>query len=306
MPARILCFFFVTALVLVSQENTKREESTITKIKIGYMSNLFSQVDQKDAEAALEVWARKIIEENNLNYEATGIVFNDLVSVEQAISHDEVDLVSLNAMDYLFVRNNSHIEPAFVASRGDSILEELILLVHHDSGFNEIQNLESKSVKVLSGIYGQLPVLWLDTVLMKQGLPECGEFFKKIDSVEKSSSAILSVFFGQSDACIVSRDSFSTAVELNPQLGRDLRELISSPGLTISIACFRNNLADEHKGIIRDYIDKVSDDPAGIQILILFNTKKLVFFNPELLKSAESLVDEYHHLKSMQKGTNGK
>lgn len=270
------------------------------------MSNQFSGVAQKDAEAALEVWARKFIEENNLNYETTGVVYDDLVSVEQAISKNEVDIVSLDALEFLAVRENADFDPALMASRGDSIKEELILLVRKSSDIHGIHDLESKSLKTLSEIRGQMALLWLDTLLLKEGLPECHEFFRSIDSVEKPSKAILPTFFGQTDACVVTRGSFANIVELNPQLGRDLSIFASSPGLVFHVMCFRSNLETEHKESILESIDVLDDDPAGNQILMLFSTKRLFVFDPELIKPAEGIIDDHRRLKSLKKGTNGK
>ncbi len=303
---KILVFSLTTVIVLFSQEDLRKEASTKTVIRIGYMSNQFSGVAQKDAEAALEVWARKFIEDNSLNYETTGAVYDDLVSIEQAFSKGEVDLVSLNALEFLSVRENSLFEPAMMASKYDTIKEEIILLVRKNSGIHGIHDFKSKSLKILNEIRGEMALLWLNTLLLKEGLPECHEFFRSIDSVEKPSQAILPIFFGQADVCVVTRTSFANIAELNPQLGRDLNILVSYPDLVFHTICFRRDFEPEHKDRILESIEILDDDPAGSQIMMLFSTKKLFYFDPELLIPVESLLNDYHRVKSLRKKTKGK
>ncbi len=305
-PDKNLALFLMTAFILFPQGNTSAETSTEIEVRVGYMSSFFSQVAQKDAEAALEIWVEKFLEGKDMNYEATGIVYEDVGAVEKAIRNNEVDIVSLSLLDFLSIRENPLFEPAFMASRDDSIQEELILLVQNDKGINGIHDLKSKTLKVLSGIHGQMATMWLDTLLMNEGLPECHEFFNTIVSVEKPSKAILPVFFGQTDACVVTRGSFSTAAELNPQIGRSLNVPTSSPGLVLFIMCFRKDFSARHKDEIRKYADKLHENPAGSQILMLFATKKMAAFDPELLKPAESLLNDYHRLKSLRKKPSGK
>ena len=55
----------------------------------------------------------------------------------------------------------------------------------------------------------------------------------------KPSQAILPVFFKQAEAALVTRATFDTAVELNPQLGAALRTLSRSPQLIPAVAAVR-------------------------------------------------------------------
>jgi hypothetical protein len=188
-----------------------------------------------------------------------------------------------------------------MAARSDVLEEEMILLIRADGAADELGRFESGRLKILSGIYGDVGRIWLSTALMQEGFPECQVFFDSIEAVDKPSNAILPVFFGQAEACLVTRSSFTNAAELNPQIGRQLKILASSPGFVLHIMCFRREYETEHKNVIMETANLLEEDPTGNQILLLFNTKKLVEFDPRRIEPVEKLLDEYNSLKAQRK-----
>ena len=75
----VMALCLLTVQLLSPQQGLNHDSEEVTEIRVGYMSNLFSGVAQKDAEAALEVWARKFVEDHSWSYplarEGCGRVF---------------------------------------------------------------------------------------------------------------------------------------------------------------------------------------------------------------------------------------
>ena len=84
-----------------------------------------------------------------------------------------------------------------------------------------------------------LAPVWSETILAREGLGSASGFYGQITTASKISQAVLPVFFRQLDACVVTRSGFETMVELNPQVGRQLKVLASSPPVVPVVFCFR-------------------------------------------------------------------
>ena len=117
--------------------------------------------------------------------------------------------------------------------------EEYVLLVHRDGPIKEIGDLQGRSLVWIDNPRACLAPIWLDTLLAQQGLGPADQFFGKMTPTKKTSQAVLPVFFRQADVCLTMRSGFQTAAELNPQVGRQLRVLATSPELVNQIFCYR-------------------------------------------------------------------
>jgi phosphonate transport system substrate-binding protein len=78
---------------------------------------------------------------------------------------------------------------------------------------------------------------------------------------------VLPVFFGQVDACVVTKRGFDTMVELNPQVGEKLRVLAISPPLIPSVAFFHPDYDPEMRRKIEEEIQVLDLSPAGRQVM---------------------------------------
>jgi hypothetical protein len=115
---------------------------------------------------------------------------------------------------------------------------------------------------------------------------------------------VLPVFFRQSDACVVTRSGFETMVELNPQLGRQLKILARSPEVVPAVFCFR---ADYAAGFKEDLFAGVRDlhkSAAGQQVLTVFQSDKIEDQPMSCLDSALELLATHQKLCGCANGTN--
>jgi len=146
-----------------------------------------------------------------------------------------------------------------------------------------------------------LATIWLDTLLLQKGLRRAAEFCGRATFVNKATKVALPVFFRQADACLMTRRSFETMAELNPQLGKQLRVLAASPEVVPSGFAFRADYHSPFREQILVEMTQLSESPAGQQILALTQADRIQERPLSCLDSALELLATHRRLCS---GTN--
>lgn len=154
-----------------------------------------------------------------------------------------------------------------------------------------------------SGRYaGPVAFMWFETLLMREGLGRKEDFFGTIEDAGRTSQAVLGVFFGEFDACLVTHRSFETMKELNPQIGEELTALNRSPALMREMVCGRKGYDETRKQVLMDGAFKLHHYVKGQQILDLFGLDRVVPFDPAYLDPIIGLVEEYNDLRGRSAG----
>jgi phosphonate transport system substrate-binding protein len=284
----------------VPATGTENEVPRLPSLAIGYSTSVFSDVDPSDAKAATKVWADMIMRRKGAVVESETMILKNLSALERALTGKRVDLFFLLPQEYLEVRDRLPIVPVVASAPQEGLYEEFVLLVRKDSPVATIRDLRRKRLTVETDQKGTLPLMWLETLLMKEGeFEDIRQYFSGIKATRKPSQTILPVFFQQVDACIVTRAAFRTMVELNPQLGKEIREIAISPPFITSIGCLRKDYYEKYNEVLTEHLVNLHEDPQGKQILTLFRKGKLILFKPQYLASVEALVKEHEHLRGL-------
>lgn len=149
-----------------------------------------------------------------------------------------------------------------------------------------------------TGGKGKIPQIWLDTVLLRSGLPESRDLFGSIETVDKPAQALIPVFFGQADACLIPARTFQTMAELNPQLSEQLVVLLRSPGFCRGLMCVSQSIYEEYEFRFSDALSTFNTEPQGQQLLTVFRMDEIVSFEPRYLESTQELMAEYEALRA--------
>lgn len=134
----------------------------------------------------------------------------------------------------------------------------------------------------------------MDSLLIGQGQPRQDAFFKRVEVVSKPAQAVLAVFFGKKDACVVDRSAFQVMAELNPQIRRSLETLAASEALANSVLCVSRDgwpLPEDRKNLLES-LAELHLESTGQQILTLFKADQLVPFRQEVLANVRKLRDD--------------
>ncbi|OGD18798.1 MAG: hypothetical protein A2W03_14980 [Candidatus Aminicenantes bacterium RBG_16_63_16] len=272
---------------------------SIKNIRVGYAGGVFTEARQKDVQVALELWMTNLGRRFDSRVEKiTGTVFQDIQEIERTLKADEIDLVGLGSLDYLRLEDHTAMDPVLVGSAGGEVELEYAVFVRKDKNIRRIQDLKGRTLLVESGGSGDLTVVWLETSLLKNGLPEAARFLGNVIMVDKPMQAVVPVFFNQADACLVSLRSFITMKELNPQLGNELSILIQSPRLLPGLICLRRAVGQEFRDDVVNSMARFHMEPEGQQILLTFKMDKIVLFDPSYLKNTRKMFREYRALQA--------
>jgi ABC-type phosphate/phosphonate transport system substrate-binding protein len=292
MVAVLACFLSLYSMVTfpcgVLADTTQKPDFVIA-----YSLKSLVDVDPKDAMAAFKIYVEELAKK--IGYTGNSVTYDNIENVMKEVESGRVDMISMSSIQYLKIKNRSLIELAYGNVRGGKTTLKYLLLVHSKQGFTKITHLQGKKLILLKG--DEMGTLYLNTVLLKQRLGGVREFFSSVDEKVKTSQAVLSIFFGQADACVVNDLAYQTMIEMNPQLGRDLKVLHTSPELLDNLAVYRKNLDNTIKQKTHEIASGLKTHPRGKQILMLFKIEDLVPIKETDLSATKELLGEYDRLK---------
>lgn len=291
----LVCLFLHAARVPASEAENQAPD--LESLVIGFSSGTLANVDPRDAKAATKIWADMILRRKGAKGESGAIIFSNLSGLEGAVREGSVDLVFLLPQEFLKIRNRIPIVPIVISTSHKGLFEQFVLLVRKDSPAETAWDLRNKQINVETIQKGTLPLMWLETLLMQEINGAGAERpFASIKATRKPSQTVLPVFFKQADGCIVSRDAFDTMVELNPQLGKELKVIASSPPYISSVGCLRKDFHAKHGALIAGELGLLHEDPQGRQLLTMFHKGKLVPFEEPYLENVAAVLKRHHDL----------
>ena len=265
-------------------------------LRMGFMAASFFDVDPRDARIATEAWLGQVAESMDKRLDPQALVFSDSEAVVEALQTGALEVMGLGILDYLAFRDRAPLEASLVlASAGETVLEEYVLLVHRDRMPDSLAQLRGTRIRI-GAWQGGLVRMWLDVLLGREGLPRSQAFFGSVEREERAVQTILPVFFKQVDACIVERRTLAAMIELNPQIGEDLVVWARLPHILPGVICFSEGCDPDLRASVRDGGLQLHTAPEGRQVLTLYRSERIVPFEPDHLRGVLALVAEHERL----------
>jgi len=247
---------------------------------------------RKDVRAAADVWLVELGKAHGLR--AASHIYDNIHDIVADFGAGKLDMVGGTALDYLYLDERFEVEVAFVGMRHGRKAASYRVLARADSGVEGVKDLHGKRLAMKKG--EDVGLLYLNVLLLRERLGEAPSVFGSIQRTQKYSRAVLAVFFGKADACIVREDVWETMVALNPQIGRRLKVLASSPELVDRVLFFRKAYNQELKDLILRQAVCLNETPAGMQLLTLFRMDSTALLRESDLDSVRDLLKEYREL----------
>ena len=291
------CHAFIVLLLLMLLAVTPRTASGAEGIPISaaFSKSAFLDVSKDQAQAVAALWTDLVA--SKWGGTASTRIFTTLAELEKGIRSSKIDLVVLLPAEYLQLREKVSLEPLFVTEKNNNLHDRLVLVVRKDSGARSLADLKGKTLLQQRDLSADGRILWLDTLLMRQGVRNPERFFANTRESAKPSASIFAVFFKRADSCLVTHRRLRVMVELNPQLSRELLILEESPPMPICIIAVRKGIPVQHKKTIQEACTSLDKSTQGKQLLTLFRMDRLVSFRPEYLTQLEKLFRENRRLK---------
>ncbi len=277
---------------------THGHECERVSLNVGFGRTSFLTVNIADAKAAFKVFAESVGKKKGYDLDVMVQAFESDEALAAAVTNNTFQLVIMVSWDYLNAGLEKHLEPRFVPSKGNKGLQEYVLLVVSDGPYQHVRDLGGKAIILLENTNCEMSLNWLETLLLEEGLGTPDEFFSCASMEKKPAKAVLPVFFGKTDACIVNAPVFETMKELNPQVGRRLRAIaVSEPLLDGATYLSRKGWKkSKYREDMIKALETLHEDPQGQQILTLFKADRLVPFEEALMSGTKALKEKYDRL----------
>jgi ABC-type phosphate/phosphonate transport system substrate-binding protein len=285
-------FFILIMLCVVSDAAIGSQAGAKSDLVLAYSAKNIPDLDPKDAAAAFNTYAKELARSMGLT--VSSYVYENPDKLIEDVKKGSVDMLSLGVLEYLRVREHVGLELGMGGVRGGKTTTKYLLLVHANKGFEKTADLKGKKLVALKG--DDLGSLYLTTTLLKQNLGDSRSFFSQTEEKPKPSQVVLAVFFGQADACLISDVSYKTMVEMNPQLGRDMKALAVSQELLSGVGAFRKGLSADIRQRVTDVAQILRKQARGRQVFLLFKIDDLTTLRESDLSSAKDLLAEYDRL----------
>lgn len=270
----------------------------LAPLSFGFSTQLFADVNENDARAALMAWAQALSAQRRIPVDPEMKLYNGTESLKHALLGKSVDAVTITTVEYWALRRDVLLGPIILGRTHGGVTEEYLLLVHRDNPATRLADLKGQSMGVLRGPRASLAAPWMETLLLEENLGLARTFWKKVTHDSKLSRVVLPVFFRQADACVVTREGFRTMSELNPQVGRQLKILAQSPPLVPDLFCFREELVSPHRDRLLVEIGRIVETTVGRQTLMLFQSDDLEVRPASDLEAACALLDRHQLLSA--------
>jgi phosphonate transport system substrate-binding protein len=265
-------------------------------IRVAVSMDTLAGANVNDARAAYRVWGQEIAKTLALrNAEMLSQVFIPSAELIQMIRSGQVDCFALTALEYASVMNLVDPDCAIIE---DYSLDGLdyILLVRNDSAYKRLEDLRGKSLILLHHRDTSMLHIWLSIQLAHAGCPDIDQFFDTSEMHEQVAEVILPVFFRRTQAAGLSRRAFNMAVELNPQLGRELRVISTSPKVIPDGFWFRKDCDPEDRRVFQQSMLRLSTIPAGRQVLALYQSTGFQQRPCSIMNGTVDMIHQYERL----------
>lgn len=287
--------FCFLAVFLAASALCDTSDRGADRIRLGFSYSMLAGMNENDAKAAMKAFASEISRERSIPADPEPRMLSGTDEIAAAVKSRAVNSIGLSAEEYWILRDQFPFETFLFAAGGYDPMDQYLVLVPANSTARSIADLKGQEIAVLTGPRMSLATIWLNVELAKLGLPPASGFFaRRVESI-KPSKVVLPVFFGRMNVCIVNRRAFDTMVELNPQIGRQVRTVATSPAYTAAFFGF-TGLTPEFRARATREFNMLHESPAGLQVLTMFQTAKVETGSDALIQSAMELLDTHARL----------
>jgi ABC-type phosphate/phosphonate transport system substrate-binding protein len=278
-----------------------QSETLQPPFRIGFSRSTFGDINENDAIASVRVWAQAMARDRGIVADPQPRIFENIRDIRESLKEKGIDCITMCTNEYAALREYLATDCMVAGVVSGSIYEEFALVVHRKGRIRSLGDLKDSKIGLHLSWRTALAPLWLDTLLAHGGLGLATDFFGQIAQTNKITKAVLPVFFRQMDACLVTRSGFETMVELNPQVGQQLKILRVSPPFVPVAYFFRADYSSPLRSRIMGEITRWHFETAGHQLLNIFQVDRLEEHPLTCLKSALELLAAHEQLSGRDK-----
>jgi hypothetical protein len=244
-------------------------------LRYGLTAGVIENANPTDVRAASLVWVQGVADLIGLFRSVESDLFATADAAAVAVNVGGTEVLAISTLEYFSVEKVLKASPAAVFESGGEVGQEYVLVSRQ--GAVSLKDFVGKSIAIHAGNREwALSDVWADVLMAEAGVPDWRRVFS-VKYLDRRGHAAMAVFFKQADLAIEVRSAFQTAVELNPQLGRELRVLAKSPRLLPGLICIADRVLPAHR---RSYVDTMSRMHELTKYRQAFNAMRLTRIAP--------------------------
>ncbi len=260
-----------------------------------------SEVILKNLEAAMDLWYEEFTKKVGVSPQY--FFYRDIQQLVADFNAGKLDIIDTTSLNFLRIRPEIAANMApdiYGVIKGGKKTHHYLLLTRADSGILSLKDLKNDTIFIQEN--DDTGRFFVNTMLLKNGLAHMERFFAEIQETKTLASAILSVFFNKGQVCVTTDDIFDTMVELNPQVGKQLRILETSPEIVNGVFFFHKNYDLRLKKDALNEALNFEKTTYGQQVLLLYKIDRLVPLDEADLAPVANLLHEYNFLRQQYSG----
>ncbi len=266
-------------------------------IRMAISESVMGDVNLNDARAAMQIWIKRMRQQLNVVLDPK--LFSTPQEIAERTRKGELDVVALNVVEFrplaeLF--DSSQV----VSTAGAPGMEQYNILVKQSGTIRQLGDLKGRRLSVLKTSKMCVAPAWLGTILEQWRHGSAEQFFGSVTTEAKFARVVLPVFFGQADACLTTKRGFDTMCELNPQVGRELKVLVSSPAMVVEFYVFIKNYRSDNRAKLLKAFSDLRASQSGQQLASLFQLEELVSRDASCLASGLRILMAAERLRGRQ------
>ena len=295
-----MCAALAVSLLIGMSAIAPAAEHADESIVFGYMERIFKHRHQNDVMAAMKVWAEAVGADTGLPIDSRMSVFARPEDMVRALRDGRIGAITLGLDDYLLIPPDCLSGPYLTEVRNGATHVRYVLVAAKSNGIADVGDLAGKRVAVHDDAYSAIGRTWLEASLHADGRGSLQDTAARVDLQPKASSAVLDVFFGRADACLVHEHLLESMADLNPQIAQRLTVVASSDPILANLVAFNINMPAAIRQQLSEVIATLHGTPAGDQLTLMFQIDGLHVVTEEELKRSGELLSSWHATSAMQ------
>ncbi len=274
----------IVALLFLSVLSIFLHAKTFEQTTIGFIGEDISALNYSEAKIAIRMWAKKVADASDKQVHIKFYkTYNDF---ENSMQNDNVDSIILTSFSYL--KYKEKIKENFDYGwlklyDNDSFFTRYLFIGHTQTQYDN-----DNILKVFYFLDDNIAKM----ILNKMAQGEQKKF--KLTAVKKESKALLNIFFKKDAYCLISEPVWKMAVELNPQIKKDLKIIHKTDKIFFTLI----SLMSKHtsKKTQEDYIQAINDldtTEFGKQLMNLFKFNGIKVITVNELAPLEEYYSSY-------------
>ncbi len=264
-------------------------------LAIGFYLPVIRDVPRKDVEVSLRFWAEELARGANMGFQPVRM-YDKIADMKHDVDAGLINMVVATSMGLVQHFRAEELADAFTGYK--VLSDDLILVVRRNVGIRSPTDLAGKRLSLLDA--DELTDIYLATLLMKSGLRADFSQLAEVRRKRTGNKSVLDLFFDKADAALVYRNSFETAIALNPQVGQVLQVLEAYTFKTRSpfTALFSSRMRPEYRTLLMDSAMKSLDSPRGRQVLEIYHGEVFERSRVQDLEPYRQLLENYRALRA--------